>query len=302
MKAIGVYSARVRVEEKQIIAAVGDAGCLAVPVLPASMPLPPGPASPHQAMLGDVRNGSSDEGTQVPLDVIIDRCTNRAVAGVSLQLARLGGVAVIDAGLAATGSRVAVASALERAGIPRPASMVGFSEASSVDAAGHLGYPVTLFGLVPGTSSTPLQDADTADAVIEHRVVLGDDSEAIVLIQAGAPDPGERSLVHVVGGAAIATAGISVDAVGLMLAERAAVALGAGFVTIELARTPSGLVVWDALPVVDFRQAAPVGEMSVAGAIASLALKASSNPVNGRSDGGQATLVGEVRRDFALSA
>ncbi len=305
MKAIGVFSARVRVEEKQIIAATGEAGGLAVPVLPASTPLPPGPASPAGTMLGDLRNGSADGITRVPVDVLIDRAPNRAVAAVSLQIARLSGIHTIDAGIAATGTRVAVAAALEQAGIPRPASLVGFSEASSVEAAMHLGHPVTLFGLQPGSSSTALHDADTAEAVIEHRVVLGDDSEAIVLLQAGHPAATERAIVHVVDGSAVATSGASVDGAGLILAERAARAIGASLVAIELAETASGSVVWDVLPVADFRQAEPVGETSVAAAIAALAMRVLDRIEAGgasRVADSQVTMAREGAYGFALSA
>jgi glutathione synthase/RimK-type ligase-like ATP-grasp enzyme len=297
VKAIGVFSARVRVEEKQIIAAAGVAGCLAVPVLPASTPLPPGPASPHQATLGGHRDGADNAG---PVGVLVDRCANRAVAAVTLHLARIGGIRTIDAGVAATGNRIEIASALEAAGIPRPVTLVGFSEESSVDAAARLGFPVTLLGMLPGSTSTALQDADTADAVIEHRVVLGEASEAIVLLQEGAPVSSARTIVHVVGGAAVATSGMPVDATGLLLAERAARALGAGVIAIELAQTASGLIVWDALPVVDFRGAAPVGEISVAEAIARLAARELAAPVV--PGNGQVAVVGEVQRDVALSA
>ncbi len=298
MKAIGVFSARVRVEEKQIIAAAGVAGCPAVPVLPASTPLPPGPVSPHQAMLGGFHHDGQSGEAGTPIGVLIDRCANRAVAAVSLQLARTGGIHTIDAGLAATGNRIAVASALESAGVPRPLSLVGFSEESSVSAAARLGFPVTLFGMTPGSTSTVLLDADTADAVIEHRVVLGEASEAIVLLQAGAPGASDRTLVHVVGGHAIATVGAAIDPVGLIVAERAADVLGAGSIAIELARTASGIVVWDAVPVADFRLAEPIGDVSVAEAIARLAAR-SLHPIPGN---GAVTLAGEVRRDLALTA
>jgi hypothetical protein len=165
-----------------------------------------------------------------------------------------------------------VASALDVAGIPRPATLVGFSEASAVAGASRLGHPVTLLGLLPGSSTTALHDADTAEAVIEHRVVLGEASEAIVILQAGAPGPDQRTLVHVVGGTAIATAGVQAGPEALALAERAARVLDASLVAVELAHTVAGLVVWDVHPVADFRQAAPVGGVSMAEAIVRLAI------------------------------
>lgn len=301
MTAIGVLCARVRVEEKQIIAAIGEAGFVAVPVPPASAPLPPGPASPECAMLGEILDATTGETLRQPVGVIIDRAVNRSVAAATLPLVRLGGIRTIDAGTAATGTRLQVAAALAVAGVPRPASLVGFSEASSVAAVASLGYPSTMLGAVPGSSTTHLHDADTADAVIEHRVVLGEEDEAIVLLQAGAPGAEARTLVHVIGGRAIAIDGAGATDDGLAIAEQVARVLQASMVTVELARTDEGLVVWDVLPVSDFRQARLLGEASVAEAIARVAVARALSEASttvGRTPGPN----GEGRHGFALNA
>jgi len=261
-------------EEKQIIAALGDAGMVAIPVPPASTPLPPDPASPLAA-LGRFIDATTGEAIEQAVSCIIDRARNRAVAGAILPLLRAQGVRTIDAGLAATGNRLEIAIALSRAGLPRPRALAGISEASGVRAASEIGFPVTLLGLTPGEVTTHLLDHDTADAVIEHRVVLGSPGEAVFVLQAGAPDAASRTLVHVVGGQARAIDGIDPTAGELDIAERAAAALGASLIAIELARTgePGTAVVWDAHPVSDFRAARQLGEMSVAGAIAALAAR-----------------------------
>lgn len=269
MTAIGVLCARVRVEEKQLITALGDAGAVAMPVPPASTPLPPGPASQDLAALG-ATNGSK-VAASAPR-VLIDRCQNRAVATAMQQMLHGSGVQVIDAGLAAIGSRLQVATALTRAGLPRPVSLVAFSEATGVEAAESLGYPATLLPVMPGSATTCLLDADTADAVIEHRVVLGNHGEAIVLIQAGAPAADEITRVHVVGGQAIAVDGDAANREAIRLAEQAAAVLEATLVAIDVASVGGACVIWDAVPVADFRQSTPLGTTSVAEAIADLAL------------------------------
>jgi glutathione synthase/RimK-type ligase-like ATP-grasp enzyme len=275
--AIGVLCARVRVEEKQIIAAIGDAGFLAVPVLPASAPLPPGPGSPGFAILGEILDATTGESMTKSVQLVIDRAPDRAVAAATLPLLNMNGLRTIDAGLAATGSRLHVASALATAGVPRPNTLAGFSEASSNAAVEQLGYPATMLGLIPGSSTTHLHDADTADAVIEHRVVLGDQSEAIILLQAGAPAPERRSIIHVVAGRAIAIDGAAASIDDLAIAERAAVAIGASLVAVELAHTDAGTMVWDVFPVGDFRQARPVSDLSVGQAIANLVIAWATN-------------------------
>lgn len=295
MTAIGVLCARVRVEEKQIIAAIGAAGFVAVPVTPASAPLPPGPASPEFAMLGEVLDATTGETLRQPVQVLIDRSVNRSVAAATLPLVRLGGISTIDAGVAATGTRLQVAAALAVAGVPRPPALVGFSEASANAAVTSLGYPATLFGLTPGSSTTDLHDADTADAVIEHRVVLGDDREAIMLLQAGAPRPDRRSMVHVVDGRAIAMSGADTTDDGLAIAEQVARVLQASMVTVELVQTREGLVVWDVFPASDFRLARTLGDTTVADAIAKVAI------AHARS-AGSAGHNGEARYGFALNA
>jgi len=299
--AIGVLCARVRVEEKQIIAAIGEAGSVAVPVPPASAPLPPGPASPERATLGALLDATTSEPMPQPVGVLIDRAVNRSVAAATLPLVRLGGIRTIDAGIAATNSRLQVASALAVAGVPRPPSLIGFSEASSVAAAAALGYPSTMLGATPGSSTTHLHDADTADAVIEHRVVLGEEDEAIVLLQAGAPADEARTRVHVVAGRAIAMSGAETTDDGLAIAEQVARVLQARMVTVELARTGAGLVAWDVLPVSEFRQAQVLGDESVAGAIARVAIAHALNEASatvGRTPGPN----GEGKHGFALNA
>ena len=271
MTAVGVLCARVRVEEKQIIAAIDQTGLVAVPVPPAGAPLPPGPASREFAMLGEFLDATTGETMSKTVQVLVDRATNRAVASATLPLLQGLGITTIDAGVAAHGTRLQVASVLATAGIPRPASLFGFSEESSVAAVNRLGYPSTLLGLTPGSTTTVLHDADTADAVIEHRVVLGEASEAIVVLQAGAPAAGALARVHVIGGRAIAVDGASVSTGDIAIAEQAARALRASLVAVELYQSEQGTVVWDVLPVSDFRQARLLGETSVAAAIAAVA-------------------------------
>jgi [lysine-biosynthesis-protein LysW]---L-2-aminoadipate ligase len=267
--AIGVLCARVRVEEKQIITALGNAGAVAMPVPPASTPLPPGPAAQDLAALG--ASDATGNGTGSAPSVLIDRCQNRAVAMAMTQILQGSSVQVIDAGLAASGSRLQVASALAAAGLPRPASLVAFSEASGNLAAANLGYPTTLLPITPGSTTTCLLDKDTAEAVIEHRIVLGNNAEAIILLQAGAPAAGELVRVHVVGGRAIAVDGDVADAGAIRLAEQAAGVLGASLIAVDIARVDDTCVVWDAMPVADFRQSTLLGSTSVAEALAELA-------------------------------
>jgi [lysine-biosynthesis-protein LysW]--L-2-aminoadipate ligase len=283
--AIGVLCARVRLEEKQLLAALAEAGVPAMPLAPAASPFPIAPAPVPPGPVG--HDGST--GHRVPagrdsmrdgadgidgVEVVIDRLADRTLASALLPLWQAQGKVVLDAGLAATGNRAAVAAALAAAGLPRPLTLLASSEESALAAIERTGLPATLLPLTGGASIT-LWDRDSAEAIIEHRTVLGDPADAIVLVQAGAPAATERALVHVVGGEAVAVddAGALIPATPAVvaLAEAAARALGAAVVGVEIALTPAGCVVWDVQPVADFRNACDLGGRTAAAAITALA-------------------------------
>jgi hypothetical protein len=280
----GVFCTRVRVEEKQIIGAFGDAGAVAMPVLPASTPMPPGPAT--RSVSSVVAEGTLDINDPA-LTVLIDRCPNRYVAEATLPLIRARGVRVVGAGIAATGSRLDIASALESAGIARPSTLLAFTEDSANLAVRQIGVPASLFSLNPGKGWTLMQDYDTADAVIEHRMVLGRDAHSVVLVQAGAPMAHELTTIHVVADKALASEGSEPTAEAIALAERASRALDASLVSIQTATVSGELVVWDVLPAAEFRSATLLGDESIAGAIARLTLSGESGK-SGLGDGSAA--------------
>ena len=275
--AIGVLCARVRVEEKQLLAALAEAGVPASPLAPAACPYPLAPApSPTGSVAldgtagrttGPTRDGASGA------EVVIDRLADRRLAAALLPVWQAQGKVVLGAGLAASGNRAVVAAALAAAGLPRPLSFLATSEEASIAALARTGYPATLLP-VDGSAAIVLWDQDSAEAILEHRSVLGGVTEAVVLVQAGAPSTTERVLVHVVGGQAVAIenpGNLAGTSAVLELAEAAADALGATIAGIEIVLTPTGFVVWDVRPVADFRHAAPLGTSTVPAAVAALA-------------------------------
>ena len=242
MTTIGVLCARVRVEEKQLLAALGESGVFAAACSPADAPLPIGPLPTPL----DPPPAGAAAAARFPFApaIFIDRCQDRAIAAVVVAAYRALGVPTLDAGLAATGDRLAIAAALSRARLPRPETRVTCSATAALLALSELGYPSTLLPIAPGAPVTWLLDVDVAEAVLEHRAVLGSAHEAVALIQAGVPRPTERVTVVVVGGRAVAT-------------------------IATVAKHP---VVWDVHPVPEFRHAIPLGTTTVAAALAASAL------------------------------
>lgn len=257
---IGVLSTRTRVEEKQLIAALAVAGVAALPVPPAALPSPLGP-SPVQPLAVTTVSG-------VAAEVMIDRLQDRALASAALRLVQANGGTWIGAGLAATENRLTVATTLARAGIARPESHLVFDEGTALTAIESLSYPCTFTPLEPKRDGIVLADRDTAEAVMEHRDVLGARHDALGIIQAGIA--ADAILVIVVDGAVIGYEGnaalANASAFGLAIA--AAQVLHADLVGISIVKTPSGLAVWDVDPVPDFRSASSTGSATVADAIA----------------------------------
>ncbi|HEV2107888.1 MAG TPA: hypothetical protein VGR16_06470 [Thermomicrobiales bacterium] len=255
--AIGVLCTRVRVEEKGIIAALAAAGIPAIPFPPSDLVLVPGskpscPSHPPGAVAGP---------NDIALHVVIDRCPNRVLAAAVLPIWRSMGVAMLDAGLAATGTRAAVAAAFGAAGLPRPETRLVCGEEAALAAAVDLGYPVTLLPMTPGGASVVLWDHDTAEAVTEHRAMLGATHDSVVLLQAGAPAEADRATVLVLDGHAIAAGGAAAAGEAeRKLAEAAVLVLGASLASVEVIKSADGPLIWDVDPVPSFRGMTPFGE------------------------------------------
>lgn len=259
---VSVLCARVRLEEKRVLELLATGGIPARPLSPFPAPLPLGP------LAGIPASGSVDR-------LIFDRCQDRIIARAVLPALEAAGATLLSAGLAARSDRLAVAVALTRAGVPRPATLLVASEETGLAALDEIGYPATLMPMTPGVTEVALCDRDIAEAVLEHRNVLGSSHDAVSLIQAGGCDASKRTRIFVVDHLAIgfeSATGVRPGSALLALAERASRAVDADLAAVDIATfDPHGeAVVWDVLPVPDFRAATPLGAIDVASAVAAL--------------------------------
>ena len=269
--AIGVLCARSRIEEKQLIAALAEAGAPAMlldPTCPLPFTPPPGspgrPGMPGRLITPDTSMTS----------VLVDRCQDRALASAVLPVWRGLGATVLSAGVAATGSRAVIAATLSASGLPRPEAFLATDDDAAMATLVGLGFPATLLPLATDEPAVTLHDQDTAEAVFEHRGVLGGVSERVAVIQAGVPAAGDTTTVLVVGGVAVAATDASWVAVEPDIAPLAiatARALNADIVGVTLAMIDGEIVIWDVQPVPEFREMSALGATSAADAIARLA-------------------------------
>jgi glutathione synthase/RimK-type ligase-like ATP-grasp enzyme len=266
MESVGILCERVRVEEKQIIAALQGAGLPAVPVPPADLPITIG-AGPD-----DTIDSPATKHT-----LLIDRCPERTAGNHLVSLLIESGTKVLGAGLASTGSRLDVARALSAAGIPRPRTLFVGTEQAGMHALQSLGYPATLVPLSFSKEPLPIFDQDIAEAVLEHRNTLGSASARSMMVQEGSPSIAEVVDVMVVGAEAVATSTPGKPALKhgdvVKLAEQAAEVLGAQIIDVRIAQVASRLVVWDVDPAPEFRRLNAIGLTSVAEAIGNLVAK-----------------------------
>ena len=141
-------------------------------------------------------------------DVILERCINHSRALYSLLLFRDRGVPTVNTYEVAEncGDKLLTTSALVRAGIPTPRTLVAFTPESALNAIEQMGYPVVL---KPGVGSwgrllSKINDREAAETVLEHKQVLGSYHHSIYYIQEYVNKPGRDIRAFVVGGETIA--------------------------------------------------------------------------------------------------
>jgi hypothetical protein len=160
---------------------------------------------------------------------------------------------------------------------------VVISEACGLIAVALFDGTATLLPLQTGARELPLHDRESAEAILEHRSVLGEAPDSLSLIQQGVATSGNRVTVTTVDGKAIAASGtIACDrslVQSAQLAEATANVLGARLLGVSIAEIEGRLVVWDVEPVPEFRDAAPLNGMTVESALAALVAQLLESPI-----------------------
>ncbi|MBN1584428.1 MAG: 30S ribosomal protein S6--L-glutamate ligase, partial [Anaerolineae bacterium] len=158
MPKIGMLCSRVRVEEKLLIEELQRRG-VTFDILD------------DRKLIFEINKNGWD------YDVILERCINHSRALYTLLLFRDWGVPTVNTYEVAEncGNKLLTTSALVRAGIPTPQTMVAYTPDSALEAIEQMGYPVVL---KPGVGSwgrllAKINDREAAEALLEHKQVLG---------------------------------------------------------------------------------------------------------------------------------
>lgn len=187
---IGVLYSRLRVEEKWIFAALQQRGV-------------------DFERLDD-RSIHFDVDNPAPwqqFDAVLERSISYARGLYALKTLNAWGIPTVNTAAVAEacGDKIATANALSAAGVPQPATMIAFTPESALEAIETFGYPVVLKPVVGswGRLLAKINDRDAAEAILEHKSVLGSYQHSIFYFQEFIEKPGRDIRVLMVGDQAI---------------------------------------------------------------------------------------------------
>lgn len=213
---------------------------------------------------------------QVPWRVAIERCVSQSRGHAVTRALEAFGVKVINPAhvIELCGDKLATNARLHAAGVPTPRTGVAFDGEAALELIEAIGYPVVLKPTVGswGRMVSKLNDRDAAEAVIEHKEVLGGPQHGIFYVQELIHKPGRDIRAFVIGGVCIgaiyrtsphwitntargATASncpVTPDIAGLSV--KAAAAVGGQIVAIDLMEDPErGLMVIEVNHTMEFK-------------------------------------------------
>ncbi len=199
---------------------------------------------------------------EYPFDVVLERSIQHSRALYMLKIMNDAGVPTVNSYHVALtcGDKFLTTQALVHAGVPTPRCLLAFTPESALEAMEQLGYPVVLKPVIGswGRMVSKINDRDAAEAILEHRDVLGNYQHSIFYIQEYIDKPGRDIRTFVIGDECIAAiyrtsehwitntarGGIAskcpVTPELADLSIRAAHAVGGGVVAIDLLETRDG--------------------------------------------------------------
>ena len=256
---IAMTYTRLRVEERMLIDAFEDLGADVTPIDLRGVVFNP-------AQLGEW--GS--------YDAVFDRSLSLTNTLTSVRILESLGVRCINPlqAIEICSDKLATTLALIRAGVATPEVRVAVDSESGITGIEQLGYPCVLKPTVGswGRLVSRVNDRDAAEAILEHREILGSVQHSVVYAQEHIDKPDRDIRVFVVGGRAIAAierrsehwltntargavaAGMEVSDELADLSLRAVEAVGADIAAVDLLECPTrGLLVNELNHSMEFR-------------------------------------------------
>ncbi|MBN1565494.1 MAG: lysine biosynthesis protein LysX [Anaerolineae bacterium] len=181
---VGILCSRVRVEEKLLFAAFAALGVTVERF--------------------DERQITARVGSfSLPVEVMLERSVSTSAGLVAAQLLEAAGVRVINSYATASvcADKIRTTLALDAAHIPQPRTEIALSDEAALAAIERIGYPAVLKPVVGswGRLLARVNDRDAAEALIEHKTVLGGVGHQIFYVQEYIEKPARDIRAFVVG-------------------------------------------------------------------------------------------------------
>lgn len=143
------------------------------------------------------------DSSHLDFDVVLERSVNHSRALYSLKVLNDWGILTVNSYPVAEtcGNKFLTSSALLRNRIPTPRTVMAFTPKSALKGIEELGYPVVLKPAVGswGRLLSKINDREAAEAVLEHKDVLGSYQHSVFYIQEYVPKSGRDIRSFVVG-------------------------------------------------------------------------------------------------------
>jgi [lysine-biosynthesis-protein LysW]--L-2-aminoadipate ligase len=223
-------------------------------------------------------------------DAVLERSISQTRGLAITKVLEQWGVPTINrhAVAATCASKLDTSAALEAAGVPAPATAVAFTPEAALQAAEDLGYPVVLKPVTGswGRLLAKINDRDAAEALFEHKAVLGGPEHSIFYLQQHVDKPGRDIRTFVVGDEVICaiyresehwvtntargarTRNCPVDATLRDLSLRAASAVGGGVLAVDLLEDRDRLLVSEVNATMEFKNSINVTGVDIPGRVA----------------------------------
>lgn len=256
---VGVLCSRIRVEEKLLFQAMRDRGI-------------------EFEKIDDREVVFNLNNELLPVhryDIILERSINHSRALYALQIFNDWGIKTINSADVARicGDKFLTTQALVKDKVPTPRTSLAFTPESALEAIEELGYPVVLKPCVGswGRLVAKINDRQAAEAILEHKQILGSYHHSIYYIQEYIDKPGRDIRSFVVGDETIAAiyrtsdhwitntaqggkasncpVTPEVDA----MSRAAAQAVGGGMLAVDLLESPDGFLVCEVNYTMEFR-------------------------------------------------
>ncbi len=223
-------------------------------------------------------------------DVVLERSISQTRGLAVTRVLESWGIPTVNrhAVAATCASKLDTSAALAAAGVPTPATAIAFTPEAAVHAAEDLGYPVVVKPVTGswGRLLAKLNDRDAAEALLEHKAVLGGPEHSLFYLQRHIDKPGRDIRAFVVGDEVICaiyresahwvtntargatTRDCPVDGTLRGISLSAAAAVGGGVLAIDLLEDRDQLLVSEVNATMEFKNSIDVTGVDIPGRVA----------------------------------